>query len=269
MGKAVHHVICIIVLLSALLTGSWCAHAASGETFDILASNNPPFNYQDDHGQVQGIAIDVLKLILKRVDPPVTLSDIQIINWARAVHRTWTESNHILLSPARTPKREDMFTWVGPLHSFKLGLIARKAKHVTINDAEDLQRYNIGVIRDSAPAHILEDRFGISKSQMTELPKEEQLFLMLQRDRVDLIPRGAMSAAYWFDKLDMVGDKYEMVYVLKEVDLYIAFSPGTSPDLIDALNRELHKIKQGDGDGTSEYRQIIARHVHGAPLLVR
>lgn len=269
MGKAVHHVILFIWILSVTLTCVSLACASSDLNFDILASNNPPFNYQDENGKVRGIAIDVLKRIVARIDTPITLSDIQIITWARAVHRTSTESNHILLSPARTLKREDMFAWVGPLHSFKMGLIARKDKHIDIRSVEDLKGFNIGVIRGSAPAHILEDKFSIPKQHMTELAKDDQLFLMLERGRVDLVPRGAMSAAYWFDKLDMDSDEFEMVYVLKEVDLYIALSPHTDEHLIHELNLELHKLKREHKDGKSEYQEIIARHIHGGPIHIR
>lgn len=261
----------IFISLMLLMLGAFCIlmSAVPSLAFQIYASNNPPFNYQDDKGDVQGIAVDILKTLMERTYKPVHQGDISIINWARAVEYTWTTDNKVLLSPARTPKREDMFAWVGPLHSFKLGLIARKDSMIRIESPEDVKKYKIGVIRESAPAQILQRQFGVPLTDMTELAKDEQLFLMLDRGRVDLIPRGVMSASFWLERLGKNPDDYEMVYVLKELDLYMGFSPSADPELIHRLNLEFMRMKEDRPDGTNEYYDIIHRHVHGEPVEVR
>lgn len=260
----------VLPLLSfVIVLVAWSASFADpGHGFHVLASNNPPFNYQDDTGVVRGISVDVLKTIMERAYRPVDRENIQVINWARAVHKTTHEPNYALLSPARTPKRESMFAWVGPIHSFTLGLIARKARKIRIDGPDDLKYYAIGVIRDSAPAHILEDKYNLKAKDMHPLANDDQLFRMLDRGRVDLVPRGAMSATYWLERVGLNPDDYEMVHVLKKLDLYIGLSPGTDPDLVHRLNLELTKMKRPGPDGTSEYEDIVQRHIHGAPLKV-
>jgi len=246
------------LLLFFVLTAS----TAAAQPFQVYASNNPPFNYQGADGNVQGIAVDVLKTIMERIDIPVDLSHISIINWPRAVYTTTSTPNHILLSPARTPQREDSFAWVGPLHSFRLGLFARKDMNIVINETNDLQKIHIGVIRDSAPSQILVDQFGVDPKDMTDLSTDNQLFLMLQRRRVDAIPRAEMSAAFWMGRLGLKPENYEMVYVLKEIDLYIALSPMTDPKLIRHLNNELIHLKTLRPDGSSQYTDIVNHHLH-------
>lgn len=255
-----------LLTLALFLCSTYLSQGASAQGFTVFASNNPPFNYTAEDGTVQGIAVDVLKLIMERTYYPIDQADISIINWARALDKTMYEPNHILLSPARTPKRDIMFSWVGPLHSFKLGLIARKNHHVSINDPADLRRYKVGVIRDSAPIHILENQFHVPQDTMTELAGDEQLFRMLDRGRVDLIPRGQMSASYWIKRLQLPMSRFEFVFMLKELDLYLAFSPMTDPLLIQELNRELKKLKHIRPDGSSEYQEIVSRHL-GEELL--
>lgn len=242
---------------------------AADHSFHVLASNNPPFNYQNEDGVVQGIAIDTLKAIIKESELQITLSEVSVINWARAVHETTSKPLHILLSPARTAKRESQFKWVGPLHPFKMGLIARKDKDIRIESVDDLKKWNIGVIRDSAPIQILKNTYGINPEDMIKLAGDDQLFLMLERGRVDIIPRGAMSAAYWMDRLRLDANEYEMVHVLKEVDIYLGFSPSTSPELIDRLNQALKRLKKKRADGTSGYDRIVQRHIHGADIHIR
>lgn len=257
------------LLLAACCVLSVLTDRVRAQDFEVFASNNPPFNYQLEDGEVGGIAVDILKAVMERAYMPISQEQISIINWARAVEYTWTQPYKILLSPARTPKREDMFAWLGPLHSFQLGLIARKDANIRIKNPEDLGKYRIGVVRDSAPAHILEDRFNIPSSDMTQLPTGEQLFLMLERERVDMVPRSRMSASFWLEKFKLNPADYEMVYVLKELDLYIAFSPMTDPDLIHRLNLELVRLKADRPDGTSEYEEILRRHVHGMPVALQ
>ena len=35
---------------------------------------------------------------------------------------------------ARTPEREHLFKWVGPINTLSIGLIAKKSSHVTISE---------------------------------------------------------------------------------------------------------------------------------------
>lgn len=251
------------MLLALFLCTILSMRPAWAESYTVFASNNPPFNYLAEDGSVQGIAVDVLKVLMERSHMPLGGDCISVINWARAVDKTMHESNCILLSPARTPKREHLFSWVGPLHSFQLGLVARKSQHTRIVSPDDLKEFVYGVIRDSAPADILERQYQIPEDLIKPLSNEDQLFKMLERGRVDMVPRGRLSASYWLDRLKLNPADFEIVYTLKELDLYIAFNPMTNPELIQRLNLELRKLKQIKVGGTSEYQKIVNRHIHG------
>ena len=52
-------------------------------------------------------------------------------------------------------------------------------------------------------------------------------------------------------------DEHEMVYVLKKLELYMAFGQAMDPILIQRLNDELQKLKKKRSDGSSEYLDIV------------
>lgn len=256
-------------LIQVLLLISVSIAATSNESFHVYISDNPPFNYQDENGIAQGIAVDVLKIIANRSGIDVSFSADSFINWPRAIQYTTNNPNNILLSPARTPQREEMYKWVGPLSQLNIGLIALKDRNILIRTRKNVIDHNIGVIRDSAPIQILRNEFGVKDNELTILSNDEQLFLMLSSGRVDLIPRGALSAIFWMNRLGLSPKQYEMVYVLKELELYIAFSPTTDPVLIQQLNDELLRIKRKRSDGSSEYQDISTNHTQGHHIDIR
>jgi polar amino acid transport system substrate-binding protein len=235
---------------------------------EVYAASTPPFSYFDDLGVAQGISVDILLEMSRLVGYPLRREDIRYVAWPRAVANTRSHPGAILLTPARTPGREGDFTWIGPVHSLRLGLIAKKSKHIRIAGAADFQGLRISSIRNSAPIHYLNVRYGLTENDLTIVTNDEQQMSMLERERVDLITHGDFAAAFHANKLGMNPADFEMVDVLQMLDLYIAFNPETDPELLRRMREAFTALHAPRADGGSLYKDILARHLDGGGIAV-
>ena len=58
------------------------------------------------------------------------------------------ENNTVLFTTARSPEREQLFKWAGPIVSGRFVLLAKVDKNINITAPEDLKKYRIGAIKD-------------------------------------------------------------------------------------------------------------------------
>lgn len=221
----------------------------------------PPFNYFNENKKLVGITIDVLKTISERAGCPVTEEQIQIISWPRAVQDVEDDAGKMIFSLGRTDSREIHYQWVGPVGTLRLGLIARKDNHIIVRRPHDLQGKRIGVIRNSAPVSLLNTMLGTQSGSLNEMVTNEQQFHMLEAGRVDMISVSAAAVPTLATNMHLDPKDYEMVCVLKELELYIALSPKAPVELVVSLQRELDRLKEPGTDGVSEYDDIVSHYL--------
>lgn len=220
-----------------------------------------PFTLVDDDGKVTGAAVEVVQAVMETAGYPFDTDDIKVISWARAVEDTETIPGSMLFCMARTPQREDRFKWVGPIAEVNLGLVAKVAPRVTIEASEDMREYRIGAIRNSAPVDILEKEYGIPASEMTLLANDILQFRMLDNGRVDVITQADTAAPTWLEQLEMDQSEFEMVHVLKELQLYIAFNKRTDDHTIQRIQAALEALKRPENGEISRYDAIMKKYL--------
>lgn len=251
-------------LLLLVLTAAAPAEAEEvgcDRPFKAYSGDLQPFNYVNDAGVFDGMAVELLRRMSSRVGCPVKPRMIRSISWARALDDVASGQGDLVFSLVRTPEREHRYRWVGPLGQLRLGLVARKSDSLRIRARTDLLSRRIGVIRDSAPASLLEDMFGIDPPNMVELVDNEQQFRMLEEGRVDIVTQSAASAPRIAESMGLTPGDYEMVYVLSEYPLYYAFSPETDPALVERMQKALTAMKIPGEDGISEYERIRKQYM--------
>lgn len=224
-------------------------------SFEIMTENNPPFNFQDN-GKMKGISTEILQNIFKANGRTINSADIKILPWPRAYKTVSTNANKILFSMARTEQREKMFKWVGPLYHLTIGLIANKQKNFVINSVADLADYKIGSVPKGAPEQLL-IKAGFDESKLDKKSSPITNLKKLNVDRLDMFVFNVPAAKYMMNQLGMNPNDYEMVYALKKVDLYIAFSKATGDKIINTLQASLDKLKKKGSNGKSQYDMIV------------
>ncbi|QGY40802.1 transporter substrate-binding domain-containing protein [Pseudodesulfovibrio cashew] len=209
-----------------------------------------------------GAAVDVVSEIMAEAGSPVEPGDLARISWPRAIDDVESSMNMGIFCMARTPLRENLFKWVGPIAHLKLGLIGRKSSRMTIRNFADLAHHEIGVIRNSGP-HTMLTAEGVPAANLTLLLDNEQQFRMLHEGRVDLITQADVAAPYYLREMGLNPDEYEMVYVLKELDLYVAFNKNTPDRFIRRVQAALDAMKKPDVQGSSRFQRILDRYTQG------
>ncbi len=207
----------------------------------ILTEESPPFNFTQK-GKLTGITTEVVQEITRRLG----ISDsIEVVPWARGYKRLCSEPNIVLFSTARTPERESMFHWVGPIYSFQLGFYARKAdaRHVESLEAAK-QMGAIATYRDDYREQIL-NSLGFANLDSSNNP--QSCIRKLMSGRVDLWFSDNIGAPKVAREAGIDPNEIEEVLTYEQNSSYIAFSKQTSLAVVQQWQKTLDEIK---ADGT-------------------
>jgi len=222
----------------------------------FMSENYPPYNFKKDN-KVQGISVDILVLMLKKLKSKQSRKDIRILPWARGYHYLQKKPNTALFSTTRTQQREKLFKWVGPILSTRSALLAKKSLNIKIKSIDDIKQYKIGAVRDDIGEQILLNN-GVPSTQIENVGGIDALYKlikMLHRDRFEILSYEKNVGEREIIKMGFDINQYEVVYQFKKSSLYFAFHKDTSDDLISEFQNTLDEIKE---DG--QYQQIVNKY---------
>lgn len=188
---------------------------------------------------------------------PITPDTFKDIVWARAVHDVEIDEGKGLVGFMRTPQREGRFKWVGPIGKVSLGFWAKKRRPIKFNISQELHIYKVGVVRDSAPEHILVNRFNFTTDKLERLRSEGPLVRMLAVGRLDLVVLNDALALKIIRSQGLNPDEYEKVCTLIKDDFYLALNKDTGDELVTRLQEALDNLKtKKTGQTTSTFQKI-------------
>ena len=214
--------------------------ALFSQAFTVYTEQLPPFNYIEND-KVIGSSTRLLEALLAKSGHTIAQGKINLVPWSRGYHEALTTKNTILYSMARTPEREELFKWVGPMNKLTIGLIAKKASRVVVNKPECLNNYTVAVMHDTASESILKN-LGMKSENMERFSNPLAQIKKLHEGRVDAMAFGVEGMYQMLTTAGIDPSLYETVYVLKQSDLYFAFHKETDDALIEKLNEVLKTI---------------------------
>ncbi|QIR77665.1 transporter substrate-binding domain-containing protein [Sulfurospirillum diekertiae] len=212
----------------------------SAEVFKVYTEQNPPYNFLEN-GKVKGQATLLLEQLFQKSGHTIFENNIYLLPWTIGYHEVLNKKNTMIYSMARIHEREALFQWVGPIGKMTLGVIAKKSKHMIIASPDALHSYKIATIPGTSTEKALFD-IGFRAEELDRFANLTSQLKKLKENRVDAIAFGV--EAVWQLLREMGNDlsEYEVVYVLKESDLYFAFSKETNTKLIAELNETLKTL---------------------------
>src|ERR1017187_2909507 len=96
---------------------------ASSAAITLTTEEYPPFNMTDSRTKLlTGISVDKVAELMRRAHEPNTIS---IYPWPRAYQMALETGDTCFFSTTRTPEREALFTWIGPLVHNDWAIFAR------------------------------------------------------------------------------------------------------------------------------------------------
>ncbi|MBF0193890.1 MAG: transporter substrate-binding domain-containing protein [Magnetococcales bacterium] len=237
-GRLKNSCIIIIIYLSFILLSS-TAESSNNDKITILSPNIPPVSFVKE-GRVTGLGVEIVREILHRLDRS---DPILIELWSEAFIRAQNEPNTVLLPPSRTPEREKLFQWVGPLIPEKLYLFGRKG---IINS--NIKQLQVGAVKGYASERWLID----NQYNVVSFSSPKEGIQALIKGEVDLWINSNITMAHTAKKAGIDPSKIQAVKSVKDLPAYLVFSPNTGSTIVDKWQQTLNKMKQ---DGS--YDRIV------------
>ncbi len=255
-------IIVLIVSLSAasvyVLFGQQPTTPAN--TLTYYTEQFPPCNYQEN-GTAKGIAVDFLTEITDKMGSKVTADQVHIVPWTEAYQAALTKENTVLFSTARLPQRESSFKWAGPIFSDSYALFTRWDNNISIESANDLNEYKIGVIKDSAAITKLTDA-GVDESQLVYFTNATSIIEQLSSGDIDFWCYAQVVGRTITEQLTGNYYAFKNAFQLSTYDYYYAFSKDIPDSTINAFQQAMEALKQEkDDSGISTYERILSRYI--------
>ncbi|MBB6480959.1 substrate-binding periplasmic protein [Spirochaeta isovalerica] len=207
-----------------------------------MSEEFPPYNFELN-GRLQGISIDLMVLCLDKLGSRQTRQDIRILPWARSYKMLLEEEKTVLFAITRTPQRENLFKWVGPISSSKNVLFARKNSLISLSSPDDIKKYRTGAIRDDAGEQLLQDLFGLDREGIELTSSALSSLLQLKTGRIDLFAYDENVLHWIMTQEGLNPEDFESVYVLSEGFHYFGFHRDTDDELIEQFQKALDDLK--------------------------
>jgi polar amino acid transport system substrate-binding protein len=215
-------------------------YATQPKDIVYMTEDYPPENYLEQ-GVLKGYAVEILKAVWKRMGVPEM--PIHVFPWARGYKMAQEEPNHMLFAMARTPERESLFKWVGPIYHADMMLFALKNKNFKIRNINDAKKFRIGVLRKDIGETILKEA-GFSGDSLSSVNTLSQLIQMLETGHIEMIctTEASMKRVLFKDKLLSV--KYKPVFLVEEINVFYAFNRSTDDAVITKFQKALESINE-------------------------
>ena len=197
----------------------------------------PPYSVREGE-RVIGIGADTVREIMGRANIDHT---IELLPWKRAYTAALERSDACVFSTTRTPEREPLFKWIGPIGEADWVLMGRADRKLHLNSLEDARNYRIGTYNGDARDQYLRARgFKVDPA-----PNDLLNLRKLMADRIDLwaasIRRGGVTLARMG-----VADKVVPVFVFNRIRVYLACNRGV-PDAMTARMETAYESMARDG----------------------
>lgn len=236
------------ILLGLALLAAPAAVRAE-EALRLLTNDNPPFSMIAEGRRVIGISADIVAEMAARAG---VKAEIDSYPWARAYDEAQHRADACAFSTTRTPKREALFQWLGPIAHNPWALFARDDFPGNLPSLEAARHYIIGGQLAEAKATYLTER-GLT---VDPLPDDDLNPQRLAQGRIDLWVSGLYTAP---PKAAAVGiHNIKAVLVFHQAEDYLACNPGVPTATITRLRQALDSMKaDGKFDAiTRQYQPI-------------
>lgn len=234
----------------AKIYAKWLPSETPPDILQLMSEEYPPVTFLKG-GKPAGFVTDMVRQIALRTDNP---DNIRITSWKNGYNMALLHPNVILFSAERTPEREKLFHWVGPVGKNSAIFFAKKGSGIRVNTLEEARKIKaIATITDWFTEQHLK-REGFTNLISSKDPADNVRQLMDGEVQLSIftdltVPEIVKNAGYDMDDL-------EPVYTVSETYFYIAISRGTSPDVVGQWRSALKKMKK-DGTFQKIYRSYL------------
>lgn len=226
------------VSLAVLLSLAGGLANATTARLHLLTESSPPASMRVGN-KVVGSDTDKVRELMARIGSAYTL---ELLPWRRAFTRAQQEPDACVFSTTRTPERENLFKWAGPIDEGEWVLLGRADRKYQLRTLEDARNLRIGTYNSDARDEYLRARgFNVDPAPNDALNGPKLLM-----NRIDLWSASSKPGSML---LKRNGWERKIVPVLSfnRVQMYLACNTSVPTELIDKMNAAIGAMAR---DGT-------------------
>jgi len=205
---------------------------------EIACSQWRPFAFKEN-SIISGPVYEIGKAVLEHAGLSYTY---KIKPWTRVYNNGLSRENYLIGCLGRTPAREKMFKWIGPVtKGIAVFFYKLKSNPFKIDSLEQAKSYDIVMQRDSYNHDFLRlNQFNDAK--LFPVNKNDQIIQMLLAKRYPLILMTEEQLLDISEKKKIDLSLFEKALFAFEVKDYIAFNISTSPDLVKKVRNAYERL---------------------------
>lgn len=205
----------------------------------LVTEEYPPFNMSEpSSGALQGISVDKVTELMRRAKQAFSMN---LYPWTRAYQMGLQMEETCVFSTTRTPEREALFHWIGPLVRNNWTVFARADDKRNPKSIEEIRPYLIGGYQsDAVGEHLKQQGFEVDLA-VAESDNPRKLLLK----RFDFWASGELLGA-WLIRTHDYTDKIRPLFNFKQTEMYLACHPKMALARVEHFNQILRDmVKDG------------------------
>lgn len=212
------------------------------QTLTLTTEDYPPFNIVDaKSGQITGIATEKVIELMRRAGEKYTIAAFP---WSRSFQMGQKLPHTCVFSTTRTPEREPLFKWVGPLVKNRWVIFARADDTRNPKTLEDLRPFVLGVYRNDAVGEFLSGK-GF-KTDVANMDADNPRKLLI--GRFDFWATGELLGMEILRNQGL-SEQVVPLFSFNNTEMYLACNKSMAQKRIDHFNQILRQMER---DGTAQ-----------------
>ena len=223
----------------------------------VITEAYPPYNFVDKNGNVTGQSVEIVQAILQKSG---TAAAVEVMPLSEGLDLARKGPNIVVFSINRTPQREGLYKWVGPIGDYKQVFYTRKGSTVRVDKLEDaMAAAGIAVYKGDAGNQFLAAK---GFTNLDESQTDLEALKKLADNRVQLWLGNKGGLAVTAKQAGIRPDELvELPVVVTQADLYIAVSKDVPDSSVSAWQKILDSLKlEKSADGKTAYDKILAKY---------
>ncbi|MBF0289906.1 MAG: transporter substrate-binding domain-containing protein [SAR324 cluster bacterium] len=236
----------VFFILFATLSGA-------EEQITLMTEIFPPYQYYSEDLKLTGISVEIIEAVKKEINSEIPIKEVP---WVRGVKITKKKKNNAIFSMLRTPEREKLYKWAGPLVDLSVIFFKKTGSPIVLNSLEDAKKVGkVGVTRNVANYELLSAK-GFTNLDVLQNGADENNIIKLIKGRIDLWASTYFGGLYSAKSLGHAGMIKPITNIpIFKGQLYLAFNSKTDDTIVNKWQAGLDKVKSN-----KTFDKIISRY---------
>ena len=246
--------VCLVVVTACVQTTTI---PSSSNNLRIITEEYPPYNFVAKNNRVVGQSTEIVEAIIQQLG---IQSPIEVMPLSDGLNLLQKGPNVAVFSLNRTPQREGLFKWVGPMGHYQQAFYAKAGSTIQLNRLEDAKNAGkIGIYKGDAGGQFLASQ---GFNNLDESQTDSEALKKLIDGKVQLWLGNTQGLDITLQQAGISSDAVTVLpTVVIQAELYIAFSNDVSGSTVSAWQKTLDSLKQErDIDGKTVYDKINAKY---------